>query len=227
MEKKCLIMMSGGLDSTTIVALAKSQNYKIHGINFDYDQRHKYEIICAKKVAQIYDVELKTINLDLRSIGGSSLTDSNIEVAQYENFSDLPKDHTLTYVPARNTIFLSYALSYAETIGVYDIFCGANKSDYHNYPDCRKEFFDAFATLANLGTKAAYGGEQFKIHTPLIELEKEDIIKMGNNLGVNYENTISCYQPTSDGLSCGKCMSCIIRKEHFKKAGLQDPTRYC
>jgi len=224
--KKCVIIFSGGLDSTTIVALAKSQNYDVHALTFDYGQRHRIEIQNAKKIAQLYDIPHKIFNIDLASLGGSALTDAKIDVPKYNNIDEIPDVITSTYVPARNIIFLSIALSYAETIGASDIFYGANKQDLHNYPDCTKEFLISFVKMANIGTKTGSEGNNFQILAPLIDMNKHEIIKLGMSLGVNYANTISCYDPSPEGHSCGKCLSCQVRLENFRKLGIKDPAIY-
>jgi 7-cyano-7-deazaguanine synthase len=224
--KKCVIIFSGGLDSTTIVALAKSQNYDVHALTFDYGQRHRIEIQNAKKIAQLYDIPHKIFNIDLASLGGSALTDAKIDVPKYNNIKEIPDVITSTYVPARNIIFLSIALSYAETTRASAIFYGANKHDVHNYPDCTKEFFDSFVKMAKLGTKAGVEGSGIEILAPLIDMYKHEIIKLGMSLGVDYANTISCYDPSPDGHACGKCLSCQVRQENFRKLGIKDPAIY-
>jgi 7-cyano-7-deazaguanine synthase len=215
MEKKCVIMLSGGLDSATILAKAKSENYHIFALTFNYHQRNNVEIKFATNLAKLYNVDHKIITVDLRAIGGSALTDDKIDITNYSDANSIPPEVTTSYVPARNTIFLSLALAYAETVGANEIFCGANKSDYDNYPDCREDFFTAFQQVANLGTKAATSDHKYKISTPLINMEKKDIIKLGNSLGLDYANTISCYNPSDDGTICNICLSCIIRKKNF------------
>lgn len=215
MEKKCVIMLSGGLDSATILAKAKSENYKIFTLTFNYHQRNNVEIKYAANLAKLYNVDNKVIQVDLRAIGGSALTDNDISITNYQNADEIPPEVTTSYVPARNTIFLSLALAYAETVGAYEIFCGANKSDYDNYPDCRADFFTAFQEVANLGTRAANNISKYKISTPLIDMEKKDIIKLGHSLGLDYNNTISCYNPSATGETCKICLSCTIRKKNF------------
>ncbi len=221
---KSLVLMSGGLDSTTILAIAKARKEEVFGITFNYAQRHHQEIKRAIEIAKIYNIEHKIINLDLRAIGGSSLTDENIEVQKYNN--SVPEAFTSSYVPARNLVFLSVAMSYAEVIKAQVIYCGANKSDYHNYPDCRKEFFDSFNQISKYATVAGVNGSIIKVETPLIEMEKTDIIKTGLELGVDYGKTISCYAPDDNGDACGSCLSCSVRLENFNKVGISDPASY-
>jgi 7-cyano-7-deazaguanine synthase len=222
--KKAVVLLSGGLDSATTLAIALQQNYEIYALSFDYGQRHNIELNAARNIAEAFSAkEHKTATIDLRLFGGSALTDS----------IDVPKDRAIddnipiTYVPARNTIFLSFALAYAETIGAFDIFIGANAVDYSGYPDCREEYFQAYTKMANLATAATDSGENgFTIHRPLINLTKAQIIKQGSALGVDYAHTISCYDPNEEGLACGECDSCQLRKKGFFDANLQDPTRY-
>ncbi|WP_069471249.1 7-cyano-7-deazaguanine synthase QueC [Candidatus Marithrix sp. Canyon 246] len=214
MTKKAVILLSGGLDSATTLAIAKSQSYDCYALSFDYGQRHRVELEAATKVANTLGViEHKFINLNLNDIGGSALTDNNIKVP-VEGISD---DIPVTYVPARNTIFLSLALGWAEVLSAYDIFIGVNAVDYSGYPDCRPEFIKAFETMANVATKASVEGKKFKIHTPLINLSKAEIIKTGIELGIDYNMTISCYQPNSKGEACGICDSCRLRANGFRE----------
>jgi 7-cyano-7-deazaguanine synthase len=214
MTKKAVILLSGGLDSTTTLALAKSQSYDCYALSFDYGQRHRVELEAATKVATTLGViEHKFINLNLNDIGGSALTDNNIKVPVEGITDDIP----VTYVPARNTVFLSLALGWAEVLSAYDIFIGVNAVDYSGYPDCRPEFIKAFETMANLATKASVEGNKFKIHTPLIKLSKAEIIKTGIELGIDYSMTISCYQPNSKGEACGICDSCRLRANGFRE----------
>ncbi|MDM8568286.1 7-cyano-7-deazaguanine synthase QueC [Thiotrichales bacterium HSG1] len=211
--KKAVVLVSGGLDSATTLAIAKSQNYTCYALSFDYGQRHKIELQAARQVTKdIGVVEHKFINLDLDNIGGSALTDSNIKVP----INGLSQDIPITYVPARNTIFLSLALGWAEVLSAYDLFIGVNAIDYSGYPDCRPEFIVAFEKLANLATKTGLEGHHFKIHTPLINLTKTEIIQQGLKLGVDYDITISCYQPDERGHICGLCDACRLRKEGFE-----------
>jgi 7-cyano-7-deazaguanine synthase len=219
---KAVILLSGGLDSATALAMAKAQAYECYALSFNYGQRHAAELTAAAKIANAFNVtEHKTIDLDLTQIGGSALTDKNIDVP--ESATDgIP----VTYVPARNTIFLSYALAWAEVLEINNIFIGVNAVDYSGYPDCRPEYIQAFERMANLATKSGVEGTKLNIHTPLIDLSKADIIKQGNRLNVDYALTISCYQVDEDGAACGVCDSCRFRKEGFENAGIPDPTHY-
>lgn len=224
--KKAVVLLSGGLDSVTTLALAKSQGYECYAVSFSYGQRHCAELNAAKKIANYFEVaEHKIINIDLGEIGGSALTDQSI---------DIPKEETegipVTYVPARNTIFLSFALGYAEVLNANDIFIGVNAVDYSGYPDCRPEFIEAFQNMARLATKAGVEAEnesgQVTIHTPLIDITKAQIIRMGVDLGVDYSMTVSCYDADSQGRACGTCDSCRLRRAGFGVAGVADPTIY-
>lgn len=221
--KKAVLLLSGGLDSTTTMAIAKEQGYDIYALSFSYGQRHSIELEFAKNIAKsLGAIEHKIIDIDLRAFGGSALT-ADIDVPKDRDVED--NAHVpITYVPARNTIFLSFALAYAEVIGSYDIFIGANIVDYSGYPDCRPEYMEAFEKMANLATaSASSGGGQFKIHRPLIKLSKEAIIKEGLRLGIDYSLTISCYDPTSSGKPCGHCDSCQLRNRGFMANGMVDP----
>ncbi len=222
MQKKAIVLLSGGLDSVTVLALAQQQGFKCHALSFDYGQRHNAELKAATQIAAEYGVEShKVIKLGLSDIGGSALTDEHIAVP------DTPQTGIpVTYVPARNTIFLAFALGWAEVLNLHDIFIGVNAVDYSGYPDCRPEFIKAFTTLANLATKAGVEGERFTIHTPLISLSKADIIKQGVALGVDYQHTVSCYAADEQGRACGVCDACRLRKIGFSSAGIADPTRY-
>jgi 7-cyano-7-deazaguanine synthase len=214
--KKAVVLFSGGLDSTTVLALAKEQGFAVYALSFDYGQRHKAELDAARKIAQAMGVvEHKVVKFDLTCFGGSALTDTAIEVPDYQETLDVP----ITYVPARNTIFQSYAMAYAEVLGAHDIFIGASAVDYSGYPDCRPEYFAAFNKMAQLATKAT-------VHTPLINLSKAETVKMGVKLGVNYSQSVSCYRLSDDGLACGRCDSCVLRKKGFAEAGVEDPTGY-
>ncbi|MDX2442125.1 MAG: 7-cyano-7-deazaguanine synthase QueC [Desulfobacterales bacterium] len=226
-DKKAVVLSSGGLDSTTVMAIAKHDGYLIYSLSFSYGQRHKIELEAAKKVAEIIGVEKHlVINLDLNKIGGSALTDS-IDVPKNRNEKAISADIPVTYVPARNTIFLSYALAWAEVIGSSDIFIGVNAIDYSGYPDCRPEYIEAFEKMAKLATKAGVEGlTRIKINTPLLNMSKAQIIKKGIELGVDYSLTHSCYDPNPEGVACGRCDSCILRKKGFKEAGVKDPTKY-
>ena len=219
---KAVILLSGGLDSATTLAIAKNKGYQCYALSFNYGQRHAVELTAAAKIAKAFDIiEHKTINLDLTQIGGSALTDNNIDVPVSPT-EGIP----ITYVPARNTIFLSYALAWAEVLNINDIFIGINAVDYSGYPDCRVEYIKAFGRMANLATKSGVGGTQLTIHTPLIDLSKAEIIQQGSKLNVNYALTVSCYQADSDGKACSVCDSCRFRKEGFENASVSDPTHY-
>ena len=220
-KKQCIVLLSGGLDSATVLNIALKE-YEVTALVFDYGQRHKFEISAAKKIADLAKTPIKLIKIDLGQFGNSALTD-NIEVPKNQ---EIGKEIPVTYVPVRNTIFLSYALAYAEVNNIFDIFIGVNALDYSGYPDCRPEFIQAFEKMANEGTKFAQGNKKIKIHTPLISLTKAEIIKTGTELDVDYKLTHSCYDPSFDGLSCGECDACILRKEGFTKAGISDPTNY-
>jgi len=220
-KKQCIVLLSGGLDSATVLNIALKE-YEVTAVVFDYGQRHKFEISAAKKIADLAKTPIKLIKIDLGQFGNSALTD-NIEVPKNQ---EIGKEIPVTYVPVRNTIFLSYALAYAEVNNIFDIFIGVNALDYSGYPDCRPEFIQAFEKMANEGTKFAQGNKKIKIHTPLISLSKAEIIKTGTELDVDYKLTHSCYDPSFDGLSCGECDACILRKEGFTKAGISDPTNY-
>lgn len=220
--RKAVVLVSGGLDSTTVLALARKQGFACYSLSFDYGQRHRAELLAAERVsAALGDVEHKVVRLNLDSIGGSALTDDAIAVPE-EATEGIP----VTYVPARNTVFLSIALGWAEVLGATDIFIGVNAVDYSGYPDCRPAFIDAFQQLANVATRVGAEGGRYTIHTPLMELGKDDIVKLGAELGVDYSQTVSCYQATDDGLACGRCDACRLRREGFEKAGLEDVTRY-
>jgi 7-cyano-7-deazaguanine synthase len=222
-DTRAVILASGGLDSTTVLAMAQSQGYQCYTLTFDYGQRHRAELLAAQRVSEaLGDVEHKVVHLNLDSIGGSALTDTSIDVPEEET-EGIP----ITYVPARNTVFLSIALGWAEVLGAQDIFIGVNAVDYSGYPDCRPEFIAAFEAMANLATRMGVEGEAIRIKTPLMELGKGDIIKAGVALGVDYSLTVSCYQATEGGLACGVCDSCRLRRQGFTDAGVADPTRYC
>ena len=221
-QKKAVVLVSGGLDSTTVLAIARSQGYACYTISFDYGQRHRSELLAAERTASsLGSVEHKVIKLDLRSIGGSALTDDAISVPEEET-TGIP----VTYVPARNTVFLSIALGWAEVLGADDIFIGVNAVDFSGYPDCRPDYIAAYEVMANLATRAGAEGNRLKIRTPLIDLSKADIIKQGIALGVNYSLTVSCYQASDQGEACGKCDSCRLRSAGFAQAGVADPTLY-
>lgn len=221
-QPKAVILLSGGLDSATIVAMARAQGFACYTMSFDYGQRHRAELQAAERVArQLGVVEHKVIGLDLNGIGGSALTDPNIAVPETPG-EGIP----VTYVPARNTVFLSLALGWAEVLGARHLFIGVNAVDYSGYPDCRPEFVEAFERLANLATKAGVEGDIFKIEAPLQFLSKAQIVQAGSQLGVDYALTVSCYQANDEGQACGRCDSCRLRAEGFKAAGISDPTRY-
>jgi 7-cyano-7-deazaguanine synthase len=217
---KAVVLVSGGLDSATVLAMARSQGFECHALAVDYGQRHRSELDAAARVAAANRSELKILPLDLRTIGGSALTD-DIDVPEEET-EGIP----ITYVPARNTIMLSLALAWAEVLASNDIFIGVNAVDYSGYPDCRPEFIAAYQRMARLATRAGVEGGEITIHTPLIDLTKAEIISRGIKLGVDYSRTVSCYQADGEGRACGVCDSCRIRKEGFKTAGIPDPTRY-
>lgn len=218
--KSAVVLVSGGLDSVTALAIAQSRGFQCHALSVDYGQRHRSELDAARRVAEAAGVSIKVLPLDLRAIGGSALTD-DIDVPE-EGTTGIP----VTYVPARNTIMLSLALAYAEVLGADDIFIGVNAVDYSGYPDCRPEFIDAYQQMARLATKAGVEGGKLTIHTPLIDLTKAEIIRQGIELGVDYSITVSCYQADETGRACGVCDSCRIRKDGFRAAQVPDPTRY-
>jgi 7-cyano-7-deazaguanine synthase len=221
-EKKAVILLSGGLDSATVVAMAKADGYACYSMSFDYGQRHRAELQAAEQVArQLGVVAHKVIGLDLDGMGGSALTDSSIAVPEAPG-EGIP----VTYVPARNTVFLSLALGWAEVLGARDIFIGVNAVDYSGYPDCRPAFIEAFERLANLATKAGVEGDGFRIQAPLQHMSKADIVQAGVRLGVDYGLTVSCYQADTQGRACGRCDSCRLRAAGFAAAGVADPTRY-
>ena len=226
-EKKAVVLSSGGLDSTTVMALARSEGYALYSLSFRYGQRHALELEAAQRVAQALGAqEHLVITIDLGKIGGSALTE-NRDIPKGREVSALPEEIPVTYVPARNTIFLSLALAWAEVLGAADIFIGVNALDYSGYPDCRPEYIEAFERLANLATKAGVEGKiKFRIQAPLIRLTKAEIIRRGLALGVDYSLTHSCYDPAPDGRACGQCDSCLLRKKGFREAGIPDPTRY-
>jgi len=226
MNKKAVILLSGGIDSTTTLAIAKNEGYELYAISFLYGQQHEYEITAAQKIAAYFQInEHKIINIDLKAIGGSALT-SETDVPKLRSETEIASGIPVTYVPARNTIFLSIALGWAEVLGAYDIFFGANVIDYSGYPDCRPEYICAFENMANLATKARVEGAKIKIHAPILHLTKSQIIQQGIKLGVDYSITHSCYDPSPDGKACGFCDSCLLRKKGFQKAGVPDPTIY-
>lgn len=219
---RAVVLTSGGLDSTTVLAMAKAAGFACYTLSFDYGQRHRAELHAAERVSAVLgDVEHKVVRLNLDSIGGSALTDMAIAVPEQAT-EGIP----VTYVPARNTVFLSIALGWAEVLGSSDIFIGVNAVDYSGYPDCRPEYIAAFETMANLATRAGVEGRHLSIHTPLMAMGKGEIIRAGLALGVDYSLTVSCYQATPEGLACAKCDSCRLRRQGFIDAGVADPTRY-
>jgi 7-cyano-7-deazaguanine synthase len=223
MNKPAVVLLSGGLDSATVLAIARTEGYACHALSFDYGQRHGAELRAAERVADAIGViDRKRIHLGLDAIGGSALTDDAIAVPNQFQEGVIP----VTYVPARNTVFLAFALGYAEVLNATDIFIGVNAVDYSGYPDCRPAFVEAFQTLANLATKAGVEGADFKIHTPLITLSKAEIIGKGIALGVDYGLTVSCYSADESGRACGACDACRLRATGFAAAGVPDPTRY-
>lgn len=224
--RKAVVLLSGGLDSATALAVAIHEGFVCHTLTITYGQRHAVELEAARRVASALGaVEQRVMPIDLRAFGGSALT-ADIPVPTGRSEQEMASSIPITYVPARNTIFLSLALAYAEVIGSFDIFIGVNAVDYSGYPDCRPEFVKAFETLANLATKAGVEGGRFTIHAPLVHLTKAEIIRRGSSLGVDYGLTHSCYDPSGQGLACGRCDSCLIRKSGFESAGLPDPTGY-
>ena len=224
--KRAVVLLSGGLDSTTTLATAIAEGYETYALSFEYGQRHKIEIDAARRIARALGAkEHRVAKIDMRIFGGSALT-GDVDVPKKRPAKEIAQGIPVTYVPARNTIFLSYALALAETIGARDIFIGANAIDYSGYPDCRPEFIAAFETLANLATKAGVEGARFRIHAPLIKLSKADIIRRALELDVDLALTHSCYDPSSDGVACGECDSCLLRLKGFREAGLEDPIRY-
>ncbi len=220
--KKAVVLLSGGLDSATVLAIATSGGYECYALSLDYGQRHAIELNAARKVADHFEVKQhQVVKLDLRQFGGSALTDDSIDIPEQAT-SDIP----VTYVPARNTIFLSLALAWAETLEARNIFVGVNAVDYSGYPDCRPEYIESFEKMANLATKAGVEGDHFSILAPLIKLTKAEIILTGTKLGVDYTQTVSCYQADDSGAACGKCDSCRLRRQGFVDAGVPDPTSY-
>lgn len=220
--KPAVVLLSGGLDSATVLAIARQQGYDCYALNFDYGQRHRAELAAARNVARELGArEYKIIGIDLGSIGGSALTDSHIDVPDH-----FEEGIPVTYVPARNTVFLSLALGWAEVLGATDIFIGVNAVDYSGYPDCRPAFIQAFEQLANLATRAGVEGQRFAVHAPLMQMSKAQIICTGTDLGVDYARTVSCYQADAEGRACGVCDSCRFRRQGFREAGIADPTVY-
>jgi len=224
--KRGVVLLSGGVDSTTTLAIAIAEGYEAYALSFDYGQRHQIEIDAAHRVANSLGAKKHRVaKIDLRVFGGSALTD-DLEVPKKRSDKEIADRIPVTYVPARNTIFLAYALAWAEVIRSDDIFLGVNAIDYSGYPDCRSEFIEAFENVANLGTKAGAEGRRFRLHTPLIELSKAEIIYKAVKLGVDLSLTHSCYDPSPEGLACGECDSCLLRLKGFREAGIKDPIRY-
>lgn len=222
MTKKAVVLLSGGLDSTTVLAQAKAEGYDLYALSFDYGQRHDAELDAARRIATAMDVvEHKIVPIDLASLGGSALTDHSLDVPT-EASEGIP----VTYVPARNTVFLSIALGWAEVLEARNIFIGVSAVDYSGYPDCRPEYIEAYERLANLATRMGVEGKTIRIHTPLIQLSKAETVALGSRLGVDYGLTVSCYQANAAGEACGQCDSCRLRQKGFAEAGLADPTRY-
>lgn len=220
--EKAIILLSGGLDSATVLAVAKKQGYDCYAMSINYHQRHNAELAAARKIADFFNVvDFKVVELDLSWLNSSALINQSIDIPEGP-LSGIP----VTYVPARNTIMMALALAWAENINCYNIFIGVNAVDYSGYPDCRQEYINSFQAMANLATKTAVEGNEIKIQTPLIDLSKSEIIRKGNKCGVDYSMTISCYQATKEGFACGKCDSCRLRKEGFLSAKVNDPTSY-
>jgi 7-cyano-7-deazaguanine synthase len=226
-DKPAVVLLSGGLDSATALAVARRDGFRCHALSVAYGQRHTVELDAARRVAHALGaVEHRTIEVDLRAVGGSALT-ADLAVPKDRPADEMAHGIPVTYVPARNTVFLALALGYAEVVNGFDIFIGVNAVDYSGYPDCRPEFVAAFEGLANLATKAGVEGRgRFRVHAPLIQLTKAEIIRLGHGLGVDYALTHSCYDPAADGAACGRCDSCLLRRAGFEAAGLPDPTRY-
>jgi 7-cyano-7-deazaguanine synthase len=226
MDTPAVVLLSGGLDSTTVLAIAKDHGYLAYALSFRYGQRHAIELEAARRVTKALGVERHVVaDIDLSVFGGSSLT-SDVDVPKHDTTEELTDEIPSTYVPARNTIFLSFGLAYAETVGAQDIFIGVNALDYSGYPDCRPEYIAAFQAMANLATKSVVGGTRVAIHTPLIKMTKAEIVRTGLSLGVDYSLTSSCYDPDSTGKPCGRCDSCLLRLKGFAEAGQVDPLTY-
>ena len=225
MKMKAVVLVSGGLDSTTCLAIAREQNFDLYALTLNYGQRHDHELNSARMIIDFFNIhDHSIIDIDLAQFGGSALTDQ-IDVPKKRDLSDMD-EIPVTYVPARNTVFLSLALAWAEVLGSFDIFIGVNALDYSGYPDCRPEYISSFEKTANLATKAGVSGSSFKIHTPLIDMTKSEIIKVGIDLGVDYSLTSSCYDPDQEGNPCGLCDACYLRLKGFKEAGITDPLNY-
>lgn len=225
-NKRAVVLLSGGLDSTTVLAMAQNLGFECHAITFDYGQKQVVELEAARAAARRFDCAHRVVRIDLGAFGGSALTDSTLDVPKDRSADAMESGIPVTYVPARNTVFLSYALALAEVIGSFDIFIGANHVDYSGYPDCRPAFVSAFTTLANLATRAAVENHgRFTVHAPLMEMDKAAIVRLGTELGVDYSQTHSCYDPV-DGKACGHCDACVLRRRGFAQAGVADPTLY-
>jgi 7-cyano-7-deazaguanine synthase len=233
--RSAIVLLSGGLDSTTCLAIARAEGFAPVALSFRYGQRHTVELDCARRIAADAGVEHVVADVDLAAFGGSALTDAALEVPKHDDVAELADEAAasgaggeipITYVPARNTIFLSFALAVAEVRGAADVFIGVNAVDYSGYPDCRPEFVAAFEAMANLATRAAVEGQRLTVHTPLIELTKAEIIRRGIALGVDFGLTSTCYDPGADGGACGRCDACLLRARGFADAGIPDPTRY-
>lgn len=223
---KAVVLLSGGLDSTTVLAVAKSQGFEPYALSFRYGQRHAIELESARRVAESQGVVDHVVcDIDLRTFGGSALT-ADVDVPKHDSAKEVATDIPITYVPARNTVFLSFALAYAEVVGASDIFIGVNALDYSGYPDCRPEYIAAYQAMANLATRAGVEGQGLRIHTPLIDLTKAETVELGTSLGVDYSLTSSCYDPDLSGRACGHCDSCLLRLKGFAEAGSEDPIEY-
>lgn len=227
MSKKAVVLVSGGLDSSTVLAMARQQGFDVYAISFNYAQNHIVELEKIGQFIKKYNVkEHRVINLDLSAFKSSALVSRDVDVPKYQKVDDLGDDIPVTYVPARNTIFLSYALGYAEVVGAHDIFIGAHNTDAANYPDCRIEYLESYEKMASFATKVGVEGQKISIRAPLIKMSKAEIVATGLKLGVDYSSTISCYDPTIDGKSCGKCHACLVRLKAFESNGVQDPITY-
>jgi 7-cyano-7-deazaguanine synthase len=227
-EKRAVVLLSGGLDSTTVAAVAKQQRFAVYALSFDYGQKHRIELEFAARVAAaMHVVRHAVVKVDLRAFGGSALTTEDLAVPKHRSAEEMGRGVPVTYVPARNTVFLALALAWAETLQATDIFIGVNALDYSGYPDCRPEFIEAFERMANLATKmGTEDGKRVTIHTPLIALTKRQIVELGVSLGVDYGMTVTCYDPSADGGACGACDACLLRLKGFAEAGVADPARY-
>lgn len=226
-RKPAVVLVSGGMDSAVVLAIAREAGFDVHALSVRYGQRHTSELDAAARVAEALGaVAHKTVTVDLRSVGGSALTEDGIDVPTDDDGHEIGVGIPSTYVPARNTIMLSVALGWSEVLGGTDLFCGVNAVDYSGYPDCRPEFIDGFEQLANLATKAGVEGSRFRVHAPLMRMSKADIVREGLRLGVDFVQTVSCYQADADGRACSHCDACRLRKQGFDEAGVPDPTRY-